>query len=91
MPSEDKSDGSGSSDGHSGSLGIVEKVAPVAAGNIRARVGLYVKDGERLRADFHSLYRALPDQRLVLVVCFKYCVLYGTMEAAFINLAPLLY
>ncbi|KAK4298746.1 hypothetical protein Pmani_013583 [Petrolisthes manimaculis] len=63
MPGEDKSDGSGSSDGHSGSLASVEKVVPVVAGNIRARVGLYVKDGERLRADFHSLYRALPDQR----------------------------
>lgn len=62
MTAEDKSDGSGSSEGSASSQGTIEKIC-AKENNVRARVGLYMKDGERLRADFHALYRALPDLR----------------------------
>lgn len=62
MTAEDKSDGSGSSEGSASSLGSIEKIC-AKENNVRARVGLYMKDGERLRADFHALYKALPDLR----------------------------
>ena len=31
--------------------------------NVRSRVGFYVKDGARLRADFHSLYRVTEERK----------------------------
>jgi len=31
--------------------------------NVRTRVGLYVKDGSKLRVDFHSLYRVSEDRK----------------------------
>ncbi|XP_064119634.1 E3 ubiquitin-protein ligase MYCBP2-like isoform X5 [Macrobrachium nipponense] len=62
MTADDRSEGSGSSEGSAGSLGIVEKSCS-HENNVRARVGLYMKDGDKLRADFHVLYRVLPDLR----------------------------
>ncbi|XP_037787011.1 E3 ubiquitin-protein ligase MYCBP2-like isoform X1 [Penaeus monodon] len=62
MTVDDKSDGSGSSEGSAASIGAIEKTYTKES-NVRARVGLYIKDGEKLRADFHILYRALPDLR----------------------------
>ncbi|MPC41566.1 E3 ubiquitin-protein ligase MYCBP2 [Portunus trituberculatus] len=62
MTADDKSDGSGSSEGSASSQGTIEKIC-AKENNVRARVGLYMKDGEKLRADFHALYRALPDLR----------------------------
>ncbi|KAG0697773.1 hypothetical protein GWK47_026240 [Chionoecetes opilio] len=62
MTADDKSDGSGSSEGSATSQGTIEKIC-AKENNVRARVGLYMKDGEKLRADFHALYRALPDLR----------------------------
>ncbi|XP_069950165.1 E3 ubiquitin-protein ligase MYCBP2 isoform X3 [Cherax quadricarinatus] len=62
MTADDKSDGSGSSNGSAASIGAIEKIF-ARENNVRARVGLYMKDGVKLRADFHALYRALPDLR----------------------------
>ena len=68
MTADDKSDGSVSSEGSASSQGTIEKIC-AKENNVRARVGLYMKDGERLRADFHALYRALPDLRYDLRCC----------------------
>lgn len=31
--------------------------------NIRSKVGLYVKDGARLKGDFHALYRVIDEKK----------------------------
>ncbi|CAL4118247.1 unnamed protein product, partial [Meganyctiphanes norvegica] len=54
----DETEGSGSSEGSCPKIPPPEKKK-----NIRARVGLYMRDGEKLRMDFHGLYRAPPDLR----------------------------
>lgn len=81
MTADDKSDGSGSSEGSASSQGTIEKIC-AKENNVRARVGLYMKDGERLRADFHALYRALPDLRcgccpVSLCVCLSVLLAVG--------------
>lgn len=75
MTADDRSEGSGSSDGSAVSLGAFEKIF-AKENNVRARVGLYMKDGEKLRTDFHALYRALPDMRFVSLILCCSCILF---------------
>lgn len=86
---DDKSDGSGSSEGSAASIGAIEKTYTKES-NVRARVGLYIKDGEKLRADFHILYRALPDLRFIILVLkdllFSFC--FVCLDLVYIVLPP---
>ena len=63
MTVDDKSESSGSSDGTSGSNTLILQRCCAGSSNIRARAGLYMKDGHKLKGDFHALYRSTCESR----------------------------